>query len=71
MVFGMQSVPQVLHNVVKFVSDLLQVGGFLRVIRFLPPIILTADIFLKMALNTMTLTLKQCTTKLHIADYRK
>ena len=28
--------------VIKFVSDLRQVGGFLRVLRFLPPIKLTA-----------------------------
>ena len=26
------------HDVIKFVSDLQQVGGFLRVLRFLPPI---------------------------------
>jgi hypothetical protein len=30
------------HYVIKFVSDLRQVGGFLRVLRFLPPIKLTA-----------------------------
>jgi len=29
------------HYVIKFVSDLRQVGGFLRVLRFPPPIILT------------------------------
>ena len=32
------------HYVIKFVSDLRQVGGFLRVLRFLPPIKLTAAI---------------------------
>ena len=32
------------HYVIKFVSDLRQVGGFLRVLRFLPPIKLTATI---------------------------
>ena len=32
------------HDVIKFVSDLRQVGGFLRVLRFLPPIKLTATI---------------------------
>jgi len=32
------------HYVIKFVSDLRQVGGFLRVIRFPPPIRLTATI---------------------------
>jgi hypothetical protein len=31
--------------VIKFVSDLLQVGGFLRVLLFLPPIKLTVTIF--------------------------
>ena len=32
------------HYVIKFVSDLRQVEGFLRVIRFPPPIKLTATI---------------------------
>jgi hypothetical protein len=32
------------HYVIKFVSDLWQVGGFLRVLRFSPPIKLTATI---------------------------
>ena len=32
------------HHVIKFVSDLLQVDGFLRVFWFLPPIKLTATI---------------------------
>ena len=32
------------HYVIKFVSDLRQVGGFLRVFRFPPPIKLTATI---------------------------
>jgi len=32
------------HYVIKFVSDLWQVGGFLRVLRFPPPIKLTATI---------------------------
>jgi hypothetical protein len=46
----------------KFVSDLRQVGGFLRVLRFPPPIKLTAmydnitEILLKVALNTINLT---------------
>ena len=33
-----------IHYVIKFVSDLRQVGGFLRVLRFPPPIKLTATI---------------------------
>jgi hypothetical protein len=32
------------HIVIKFVSDLRQIDGFLRVLRFLPPIKLTATI---------------------------
>ena len=32
------------HYVIKFFSDLRQVGGFLRVLRFPPPIKLTATI---------------------------
>jgi hypothetical protein len=46
----MQSVPittdvvSVQHYVIKFVSDLRQVGGFLRVLSFLTPIKLTAKI---------------------------
>ena len=32
------------HYVIKFVGDLRQVGGFLRVVRFPPPIKLTATI---------------------------
>ena len=35
------------HYVIKFVSDLRQVGGFLRVLWFPPPINLTATIKLK------------------------
>jgi len=35
------------HNMIKFVSVLRQVGGFLRVLRFLPPIKLTIAIWLK------------------------
>jgi hypothetical protein len=38
MIWGVQ------HYVIKFVSDLRQVGGFLRVLRFPPPIKLTATI---------------------------
>jgi hypothetical protein len=33
------------HYVIKFVSDLWQVGGFLQVLRFPPPIKLTATIY--------------------------
>ena len=42
--------------VIKFVSDLRQVSGFLRVLRFSQPIKLTATkILMKRALNTITL----------------
>jgi hypothetical protein len=39
-----QEVPLTCIVLVKFVSDLLQVGGFLRVLRFPPSIKLTAMI---------------------------
>jgi hypothetical protein len=46
--------------VIKFVSDLRQVGGFLRVLQFPPPIKLDrydiTEILLKVALNIITLT---------------
>jgi len=50
------------HYVIKFVSDLWQVEAFLYVLRFLPPIKLTATIYeiteihvlLKVALNIIT-----------------
>ena len=48
------------HYVIKFVSDLRQVGGFLRVLWFPPPIKLTNninEILLKVELNAITLTL--------------
>ena len=35
------------HYVIKFISDLQRDGGFLRVLRFPPPIKLTATIQLK------------------------
>ena len=43
------------HYVIQFVSDLRQVGGFIRVHRFPPPIKLTATIYLKykVGLNTI------------------
>jgi hypothetical protein len=48
------------HYVIKFFSDLRQVGGFLRVLRFPSPIKLTertdiAEILLKVALSTTTM----------------
>jgi len=52
-----------MNYVIKFVSDLRQFGGFLRVFRFHPPIKLTArahditEILLKVALITITLIL--------------
>jgi hypothetical protein len=36
--------PITVRRVIKFVSDLWQIGGYLRVLRFLPPIKLTATI---------------------------
>jgi hypothetical protein len=43
-------VSSIQHYVIKFVSDLRQVGGFLQVLRF-PP-----EILLKVALNTINQT---------------
>ena len=50
----------ILHYMIKFVSDLRQVGGFIRVLRF-PPSNKTenhdiTETLLKVALNTITLT---------------
>jgi hypothetical protein len=40
--FRSDEVYSIQHYVIRFVSDLRQVGGFLRVLRFPPPIKLTA-----------------------------
>ena len=53
----------------KFVSDLRQVGGFLRILRFPPPIKLTTmisltEMLLKMALNRNPLHYFECLTSL-------
>ena len=42
------------HYVIKFVSDLRQVCGFLRALRFPPPIKVSTTILLKVVLNTIT-----------------
>jgi hypothetical protein len=50
------------HYVIKFVNDLRQVGGFLWVLWFPPPIKqrhYVIEILLKVALNTITLNLTQ------------
>jgi hypothetical protein len=41
---GQSDVYSIQYYVIKFVSDLRQVGGFLRVLRFPPPIKLTVTI---------------------------
>jgi hypothetical protein len=49
------------HYVIKFVSDLRQVGGFLRVLRFPPPIKLSAQeesLFRKKLNNIMTVNIE-------------
>jgi hypothetical protein len=51
--------------VIKFVIDLQQVGGFLRVLRFPPPIKLT-EVLLKVALNTINQTIPNYTIYLVI-----
>ena len=57
-------VSSIQHYEIKFVSDMLQVGGFLRALRFPPPIKLTTTIFteilLKVALYTITITSRWC-----------
>jgi hypothetical protein len=40
----MESGRGIQHYMIRFVSDLWQVGGFLRVLRFPPPILLTATL---------------------------
>ena len=59
------------HYVMKFVRDLRQVDGFLRVLRFPSPIKLTAtipitEILLKVALNTINLHQIYCPLELFI-----
>ena len=44
------------HYVIKFVTDLREVGGFLRVLQFPPPIHDIPEILLKVALSTITPT---------------
>ena len=44
------------HYVIKFVINLRQIVGFLRVLWFPPPIKLTVTILLTVALNIITLT---------------
>ena len=51
----MEQTYSIQHYVIQFFSDMRQVGGFLRVLRFPPPIKLTATILLKVALNSISL----------------
>jgi hypothetical protein len=65
--------------VIKFVSDLRQVGGFLKVVRFPSQIKLTATIInitetlLKVALNTLTLylTILECCVKVNFKSQKR
>jgi hypothetical protein len=54
------------HYVIKIISDLQQVGGFLRVLRFPPPNETDhydiTEILLKVELNTMTLLIENVPT---------
>jgi hypothetical protein len=43
-----------LHNIIEFVSDLRQVGSFLLVLQFPPPIKLTTTIYLNYCLKIFT-----------------
>jgi hypothetical protein len=64
--FDQGEVYSIQHNVIEFVSDLRQVGGFLRVLLFPPPIKLIAitEILLKVALNTTMQTYLKLKTHL-------
>jgi hypothetical protein len=60
------------NYVIMFVSDLLQVSGFLLVLRCLPPSIkLTTEILLKVALNTMIITMKVIDPKHNLKQKKK
>ena len=54
------------HYVIKFVSDLRPVSGFLRVLVFPPPIKLTTTILLKVTLNTIAITLNAVLYKFYL-----
>ena len=60
LLYNLSDVYSIQHHVIKFVSDLRQLGGFLRALRFPPPIKLIGndktEILLKVTLNTITLT---------------
>ena len=62
-----------IHYVKKFVSDLRQVSGFLKVLLFPPSIKLTGttEILLKVALSTITLTLisESLILRVHICSF--
>ena len=60
------------HYVIKFVSDLRQVGGFLKVLLFPPPITHHHDvteILLKVVLNTITLTLNEIDNEDYVTHF--
>ena len=60
LLYNLSEVYSIQHHVTKFVSDLRQLGGFLRALRFPPPIKLIGnditEILLKVTINTITLT---------------
>ena len=62
-----------IHYVNKFVSDLRQVSGFLKILSFPPSIKLTGttEILLKVALSTITLTLisESLILRVHICSF--
>jgi hypothetical protein len=60
LLYNLSEVYSIQHHVIKFVSDLRQLGGFLPALRFPPPIKLIGndktEILLKVTINTITLT---------------
>ena len=60
LLYNLSDVYSIQHHVIKFVSDLRQLGGFLQALRFPQPIKLIGndktEILLKVTLNTITLT---------------
>jgi len=62
-VIAQDEVYSIQHYVIKCVNDLRQVDGFLRVLRFPPPIIPTAAITITQQLDTTHVDTKTCNIK--------
>jgi hypothetical protein len=55
------------HYVIKIVSDIRQVGGFLRVLRFPPPIKLTAMLYKFTLLEISCCSIAVCNPPTHLS----